>query len=56
MKKGILSILLLFITNIIFAQVATVSSPDGKLKLDIFLEEGQPKYSVEYDGKTALEK
>lgn len=56
MKKGLLFILLLFTTNIIFCQVATVSSPDGKLKLDLFLEEGQPKYSVEYDGKTTLEK
>ena len=56
MKKGLLFILLLFTTNIIFCQVATVSSPDGKLKLDLFLEDGQPKYSVEYDGKTTLEK
>lgn len=50
------SIFFTFSTNILFAQIATQKSPDGKLELLIFLEEGQPGYSVEYGGKTILEK
>ena len=38
------------------AQVATIDSPDGKLKLEVYLEEGQPQYTLEYEGKTILEK
>jgi hypothetical protein len=49
------SILFAFFTNILFAQIATVSSPDGQLKLQLYLEEGQPQYSVKYAGKTILE-
>lgn len=56
MKKVFLSILLFIITQIVFSQISSVSSPDGRLKLDIFLEEGHPYYSVIYDGKTILEK
>ena len=56
MKKVFLSILLFIITQIVFSQISSVSSPDGMLKLDIFLEEGHPYYSVIYDGKTILEK
>jgi len=50
------SLLFSFTTNILFAQIATVVSPDGKLKLQLSLEEGQPQYSVEYAGNTILEK
>jgi hypothetical protein len=38
------------------AQIATVVSPDGKLQLQLYLEEGQPHYSVAYDTHTILEK
>jgi hypothetical protein len=58
MKRLFLSLtfLLALTTNILFAQIATQKSPDGKLELLLFLEEGQPSYSVEYSGKTILEK
>ena len=50
MKRLFLSLtfLLALTTNILFAQIATQKSPDGKLELLLFLEEGQPSYSVEY--------
>jgi hypothetical protein len=58
MKRIFLSLtfLLALTTNVLVAQIATVVSPDGKLKLQLYLEEGQPHYSVEYDAKTILEK
>ena len=58
MKHFFLSIIILFIlpVNLLYAQVATLNSPDGKLKLQLYLEEGQPQYSLEYAGKTILEK
>ncbi len=37
------------------AQVAAVSSPDGRLKVDIDVRSGRPVYSVLYDGKRMLE-
>lgn len=52
----ILSLLLLLNTNILFAQIASVASPDGRLKVQLCLEEGQPQYSAEYAGYTILEK
>ena len=33
------------------AQVATVSSPDGKLTVAVDIKGGQPVYQVQYDGK-----
>jgi hypothetical protein len=58
MKRLFLSLtfLLALTTNMLVAQIATVASPDGKLKLQLYLVEGQPYYSVEYDAKTILEK
>lgn len=50
----ILSILFTFTTHM-FAQIATLTSPDGKLNLQFHVVEGQPQYSVEYEGKTILE-
>ncbi|KQR94336.1 alpha-glucosidase [Chryseobacterium sp. Leaf180] len=54
---------LLFISLISFcflsklkAQVAEVSSPDGKLKLNVFSENGNALYSVTFQGKMMLEK
>lgn len=38
------------------AQVAEVSSPDGKLKLNVFSENGNALYSVTFQGKPMLEK
>lgn len=58
MKRLFLFIPLLvaFSTHIVWAQIASLTSPDGRLKLDLFLEEGQPSYSVEYDARVILEK
>ena len=36
------------------AQVASVSSPNGKLKVDITCQDGQAAYTVSYDGKTMM--
>jgi len=52
----ILSILFTCMTHNLLAQVTTLTSPDGKLKLLIYLEEGQPGYSVEYSDRIILEK
>lgn len=49
----ILSVLLL---NTFSAQVAEVSSPDGKLKLNVFSENGNALYSVTFQGKQMLDK
>lgn len=56
-KISYLSILFFFLTGISgFAQVAEISSPDGKLKLNIFSENGKALYNVSFQGKTMLEK
>lgn len=56
-KISYLSILLFFLTGISgFAQVAEISSPDGKLKLNVFSENGKALYDVTFLGKTMLEK
>jgi hypothetical protein len=39
-----------------FAQVAEVISPDGKLKLNVFSENGKALYNVTFQGKVMLEK
>jgi len=41
--------------NTFSAQVAEVSSPDGKLKLNIFSENGNALYSVTFQGKQMLD-
>ncbi len=53
---SILIILFMLLFSRLEAQVATIDSPDGKLKLEVYLEEGQPQYTLEYEGKTILEK
>ncbi|MDN4028360.1 glycoside hydrolase family 97 protein [Chryseobacterium gambrini] len=56
-KISYLSILLLFLTGISgFAQVAEISSPDGKLKLNVFAENGKALYNLSFEGKIMLEK
>jgi len=49
----IISVLLL---NTFSAQVAEVSSPDGKLKLNVFSENGNALYAVTFQGKQMLNK
>lgn len=58
MKHFFLSCIFLisFSASQLFSQIATIYSPDEKLKLYLFIEEGQPTYSLEYAGKTFLEK
>lgn len=38
------------------AQVASIESPDEKLKLEVFVENGLPLYSVTYNNQTVLDK
>jgi len=58
--KKITLIFLLFISFCLLsevkAQVAEVSSPDGKLKLNVFSEGEKAMYSVSFQGKTMLDK
>ena len=56
MKRFYLLALLAVTTNLIFAQVASLSGPDGRLMLSVFNDNGQAQYSVKYDNKTILEK
>ena len=39
----------------VVAQVATVSSPNGRLKVNVNMKEGRPYYSVLYNGKQMLD-
>lgn len=56
MKRFYLLALLAITSNLIFAQVASLSGPDGRLMLCVFNDNGQAQYSVKYDNKTILEK
>lgn len=56
MKRFYLLALLAVTSNLIFAQVASLSGPDGRLMLSVFNDNGQAQYSVKYDDKTILEK
>lgn len=52
-----LAIFLVFLSgNLAFAQVAETASPDGKLKLAVFSEDGKALYTVTLQGKVMLEK
>jgi len=53
LKLSFIISVLLF--NTFSAQVAEVSSPDGKLKLNIFSENGNALYSVTFQGKQMLD-
>lgn len=46
------SVLLLFFNS--FAQVASVESPDEKLKLELYVENGLPVYTVTYNDQAVL--
>lgn len=55
MKKQVLFYTLAWVASQAFAQLATVTGPDSRLKVDLNLREGTPVYAVTYDGKTILE-
>ena len=46
----------ILIMNTVFAQVAEISSPDEKLKLNVFSENGKVLYNVTFQGKAMLDK
>ncbi len=51
------SLLLCLLSGIsVFAQVAEAISPDGKLKLNVFSENGKALYNISYQEKVMLEK
>lgn len=53
--KKITLITMLMASTSMMAQTATVSSPDGRLKLDFNLNEGKPTYNVTYDKQQVLD-
>ena len=55
MKKKLLFLSALFASLSMSAQVASVSSPDGKLKVNVDVKGGKPVYEVLYDGARALD-
>ncbi len=50
------TILLLFTTTLFSNEVANVSSPDASLKLSVYIESGNLRYSVTYNENAMLEK
>lgn len=46
----------ILIMNTVIAQVAEIFSPDGKLKLNVFSENGKALYNITFQGKIMLEK
>ncbi len=46
----------ILIMNTVFAQVAEISSPDEKLKLNVFSDNGKALYNITFQGKTMLDK
>ena len=54
MKKILTTILTCALAMNAWAQDATVSSPDGRLKLDFNMRDGRPTYSITYDGQAAI--
>ena len=55
MKKMIYAAIAALQTLAAVAQVATVSSPDGRLKVNVDMKDGHPVYAVLYDGKQMLD-
>ena len=55
MKKQILFCALMLAASQTFAQQATVSGPDSRLKVNFSVSQGMPMYAVTYDEKTILE-
>ena len=55
MTKKLFSLCVLFMSALTaIAQAVSVSSPNGKLKVDITCQNGQAAYTVSYDGKTMM--
>lgn len=48
-------ILFLFLPGIVRSQEITVNSPDGQLMVKVFVQDGQPQYSVTYKNQVMLE-
>ena len=55
MKKNLLLLSLMLVSAGMNAQVASVTSPDGKLKVNVDVKAGKPVYEVIYDGKQMLD-
>lgn len=55
MKKQILFLSLMLASMSISAQVASVASPDGRLKVNVDVKAGKPIYEVKYDDKQVLD-
>ena len=55
MKKEFLALSMLLAAVGMNAQVASVASPDGKLKVNVDVKDGKPVYAVIYDGKQMLD-
>ena len=53
--KKLIVLCCLLISSAIISQNAQVISPDGKLKLNVSIETGNPIYSVTYNDKVMLE-
>ena len=55
MTKKLFSFCVLVVSALTaMAQVVSVSSPNGKLKVDITCQDGQAAYTVSYDGQTMM--
>ncbi|MBR1667036.1 MAG: glycoside hydrolase family 97 catalytic domain-containing protein [Bacteroidaceae bacterium] len=55
MKKKLLFLSMMLVSASMNAQVASVTSPDGKLKVNVDVKAGKPVYEVIYDGKQMLD-
>ena len=55
MKKSTLLLSMLLAAMSMNAQVASITSPDGKLKVNVDVKDGKPVYEVIYDGKQMLD-
>jgi len=55
MKTNLLFLSLLLTSASLSAQVASVSSPDGKLTLHVDVKDGKPVYEVKYEGRQMLD-
>lgn len=56
MKRTIVLFFISFFVTYFHAQEAVVSSPDGLLRVDVFVDKGVPMYSVSYKEKVMIEK
>src|SRR5688572_25203659 len=52
--KKIIILYCFLISSAVISQNAEVQSPDGRLKLNVSIENGKPIYAVTYDGRVML--